>query len=189
MNSTASSLASETAFRMASESDLDSVFPLVYGELKRIAQRALSQDSSATLNATALVHEAYERLAQDRRMELAGRRHFFALCARAMRQIVIDHARRRSADKRGGGPGINTDIDNITVGGTDRPETLVALHEALEQLSGRDPRLVELIELRVFAGLEPQLIAELRGCSVRSVQRDWLRARVWIGACLDGELD
>jgi RNA polymerase sigma factor (TIGR02999 family) len=162
---------------------LTRVFPLVYEELRRIAHRALARASgSATLSTTALVNEAYVKLAGNAALDLAGRKHLFALCARAMRQIVVDHARRRHADKRGGDAAWSLcaiDADNA-----ERPESIVALDEALTALAARDPRLVRLIEYRVFGGLDNGAIGELLGLTPRSIQREWLRARAWVGRAL-----
>jgi RNA polymerase sigma factor (TIGR02999 family) len=163
---------------------LSRVFPVVYEELRRIAHRALLRArGSATLSTTALVNETYLKLAGHADLDLEGRKHLFALCARAMRQIVVDHARRRHADKRGGEPAWS--LDTLDADSADRPETVVALDEALTALAERDPRLVRLIEYRVFGGLDSAGIAELLGLSPRSVQREWLRARAWVGRALD----
>ncbi|HJT97967.1 MAG TPA: ECF-type sigma factor [Rhodanobacteraceae bacterium] len=165
---------------------LTRVFPLVYDELRRIAHRALARASgSATLSTTALVNEAYLKLAGNATLDLAGRKHLFALCACAMRQIVVDHARRRRAEKRGGDGAWS--VTSIDVDSADRPEAIVALDEALTALAARDPRLVRLIEYRVFGGLDSAAIAELVGLTPRSVQREWLRARAWIGHALASE--
>jgi RNA polymerase sigma factor (TIGR02999 family) len=160
------------------------VFPLVYNELKHIAHRALLRSSgNATLSTTALVNEAYLKLAGHAGLELTDRRHLFALCARAMRQIVVDHARRRQTDKRGGQHAALS-LSGIDADNADRPENIVALDEALTALTEHDPRLVRLIEYRVFGGLDSNAIAELLGITPRSVQREWLRARAWVGRSL-----
>jgi RNA polymerase sigma factor (TIGR02999 family) len=160
------------------------VFPLVYAELKAIAHRALLRASgNATLSTTALVNEAYLKLRGHGELAPADRHHLFALCARAMRQIVVDHARRRQADKRGG-PQAALSLGAVDAAGADRPEVVVALDEALTALAVLDPRLVRLIEYRVFGGLDSGAIAALLGLTPRSVQRDWLRARAWIGHAL-----
>lgn len=158
---------------------LDRIFGLVYAELKTIAHRTLARTSQGTLCTTALVHEAYARLAGHGIPDLRGRRHFYALCARAMRQIVIDHARRRLAGKRGGGRIVLElqEGDAIDYG---QPDVLVALDAALNALDRHDPRLVELLHYRLFAGLELAEIAELYGLSLRQVQRDWQRGRIWL---------
>lgn len=160
------------------------VFPLVYDELKRIAHRALLRASgNETLSTTALVNEAYVKLAGHANLTLNDRTHLLALCARAMRQIMVDHARRRQADKRGSSAAALT-LSGVDADSADRPETVVALDEALTALAERDPRLVRLIEYRVFGGLDSREIAELLELTPRSVQREWLRARAWIGRAL-----
>jgi len=160
------------------------VFPLVYAELRHIAHRTLLRASgNATLSTTALVNEAYVKLAGHAALELNDRTHLLALCARAMRQIMVDHARRRQADKRGDGQ-VAFSLSAVDARSADRPEAIVALDEALTALAARDPRLVRLIEYRVFGGLDSVQIAELLGLTPRSVQREWLRARAWIGCAL-----
>jgi RNA polymerase sigma factor (TIGR02999 family) len=158
---------------------LDQAFALVYAELKAIAHRALARSAEGTLCTTALVHETYARLAGDAAPDLRGRKHFYALCARAMRQIVIDHARRRQAQKRGDGRPVLELMDGDAVDYA-QPDTLVALDAALDALERHDPRLVELLHQRLFAGLDLGQIAELQGIGLRQAQRDWQRARLWL---------
>ncbi|MGA9333877.1 MAG: ECF-type sigma factor [Rudaea sp.] len=163
---------------------IDCVFPLVYAELRQIAHHALQRArGNQTLSTTALVHETYLRLAEHEQLPLASRKHLFALCARAMRQIVIDHARRRQADKRGGNATVLS-LSAVEADVGQRPDLLLAFDQAMCVLQERDPRLVQLIEFRVFAGLDNAAAAELLGLSRRSVQRDWQRARAWIGSAL-----
>lgn len=163
---------------------LGRVFPLVYAELKQIAHRALLRASGgASLSTTALVNEAYLKLAGHADLALNDRSHLFALCARAMRQIVVDHARRRQADKRGGQQ-VAMSLTGVEAQAAERPETIVALDEALTLLAERDPRLVRIIEYRVFGGLDTRQIADLLELTPRSIQLDWLRARAWIGQAL-----
>lgn len=160
------------------------VFPLVYDELRRIAHRALLRSGgNATLSTTALVSEAYVKLAGHASLSLNDRAHLLALCARAMRQIMVDYARRRQAVKRGDGAAALS-LSAVDADSADRPEAVVALDEALNALAERDPRLVRLIEYRVFAGLDSHQTAELLNLTPRSVQREWLRARAWIGHAL-----
>lgn len=159
--------------------DLDRLFGLIYVELRRIAARTLGPGQGATLNPTALVHEAYAKLIGGNPLDIEGRRHFLALCARVMRQIVIDHARGRCADKRGGGAAA-LELDENDPLDLSRPESLLALDRALERLETRDPRLVQLLHYRVFAGLELAEIAPLLQVTVRQLQRDWQRARIWL---------
>lgn len=170
---------------------LDQAFGLVYRELKMIAHRALARHGGGTLGTTGLVHEAYAKLAVHESLNLEGRRHFFALCARAMRQIVIDHARRRLADKRGAGQALLS-LDQHHGFDASQPDSLVALDAALNSLDTRAPRLAELLQLRLFAGLELEQIAPLFGVTVRQLQRDWQRARLWLYQALlpdDGMVD
>jgi RNA polymerase sigma factor (TIGR02999 family) len=165
---------------------LDQVFGLVYAELKRIASRVLAQSAHSTLNPTALVHEVYAKLIGSEELDLQGRQHFYALCARTMRHVVVDHARSRCAGKRGGGEAVVPLADDDAID-MSQPETLVALDLALDRLEQRDPRLVELLHYRVFAGMELAEIAPLFGVTVRQLQRDWQRARIWIADALLGD--
>ncbi len=156
------------------------LYAIIYEELKRIARsqrRRLSADQS--MCTTALVHEAYERLAAPGTLAVQSRAHFLALCARAMRQILIDSARRRSARKRGGGEALLA-LRDEDGSDQDDPAALVALDQRLRAMEQLDPRLVQLVELRSFAGLDLEEIATLLGVTLRTVQRDWLRARAWL---------
>ena len=164
--------------------DVNAMLPQVYEDLKRIAHRQIARlRPGDTLSTTVLVHETYERLAPHAAAGIQSREHLMALCARAMRHILIDHVRERSAAKRGGGTRLLALEDHDMPDGSD-PQKLLALDQALCQLESNDTRLVRLVELRVFAGLEPPEIAELLGVTIRTVQRDWLRAKAWIGAAL-----
>lgn len=165
----------------AGDGSVDTAFAWVYHELKPIAHRMLARANGGTLCTTGLVHEAYVKLLGTG--DVQGRKHFFALCARAMRQIVIDHARRRLADKRGAGVATVSGIEGDALDNT-RPETFLAIDAALDELERRDPRLVELLQLRVFAGLELAEIAPLLGVTVRQLQRDWQRAHIWLSQAL-----
>jgi RNA polymerase sigma factor (TIGR02999 family) len=155
--------------------DLGPVFECLYGELKRIAQSRLAGHAPGqTLGSTALVHEAYLKLAACESLSLQSSKHFFACAARAMRQILIDRARVAGADKRGAGLQQVT-LGNAVVVASD--EEMLELDEALRDLARIDPVLSELVELRYFAGLSLPRIAELRGISTRTAARDWERAR------------
>lgn len=162
---------------------LDRVFDRVYPELKRIAHRILGGDRGATLNPTALVHEVYAKLIGNESLSVTGQRHFYALCARTMRQIVVDHARGRMTGKRGGGD-VHVPLTEDGVIDIAHPETLVALDIALDWLERHDHRLVELVHYRVFAGMSLPEIAPLHGVTVRQLQRDWQRARIWMAEAL-----
>lgn len=163
---------------------LDAAFNLVYNQLKRVAVGVLGPAGNQTLNATSLVHEAWVKLIDVDTLSLDGRKHFFALCARTMRQIVTDHARRRLASKRGGGQVVLplTEDGAIDLG---RPEAVVAMDQAMTWLGERNERLMQLLELRVYGGLSLEQIAPLQGVTVRQLQRDWLRARAWLIEALD----
>lgn len=165
----------------AGAGSVDAAFSWVYHELKPIAHRMLARAHNGTLCTTGLVHEAYVKLLGT--SDFQDRKHFFALCARAMRQIVIDHSRRRLADKRGAGAVSCSWVEGDALDNT-RPETFLAIDIALDELERRDPRLVELLQLRVFAGLDLAEIAPLIGVTVRQLQRDWQRARIWLSQAL-----
>lgn len=164
----------------------DQAFALVYGELQRIARRQVARAPSGP-GATSLVHEVYLRLARPDAMQVDNREHFFALAARAMRQLAVDHARQRAAAKRGGGI-VPEALDEIAerVGAIGDAERLIGLDQALERLATLDRALVALVEMRFFAGLELSEIAEITGRSERSLKRDWRKARAVLHAALDG---
>lgn len=163
----------------------EALFTHVYAELKRLARAQLRGASSPTLNTTGLVHDAYLKLACPGGLDVQGRKHFFVLSARAMRQIVIDHVRKRHADKRGGGaaPLLLDDIAEPR-GSEIGPDKLLELDRALNQLQASEPRLATLIELRFFAGLELTDIAAMQNVSERTLNRDWRRARAELYAVL-----
>jgi len=165
----------------------DRAFALVYVDLKRLARRQL-QASAPGHGATSLVHEAWLKLARPDGMNVNDREHFFALAARAMRQLVIDHARSRAAAKRGHGQA-DEDLNAVAtrIGAAADSDRLLDLDQALEELRGLDPDLVRLVEMRFFAGLELNEIAELTGRSERSLKRDWRKARAVLHASLDAE--
>jgi RNA polymerase sigma factor (TIGR02999 family) len=156
---------------------LDRVLPLVYEELRAMAHRQLAKGRPGqTLDTTALVHEAYLKLVGARGAGWNDRRHFLAVAATAMRQIVVDHARRRNAQKRGGGvePSL---LDEGRLGLDGRATEILALDQALGRLSQLDERLTRLVELRFFAGLTVEETADALETSERTVKRDWQKAR------------
>jgi RNA polymerase sigma factor (TIGR02999 family) len=158
----------------------DRLVPLVYEDLRRIARAHLrGRKPGQTLDTAGLVHEAYLRLVDQTRADFNDRQHFLAVCARAMRQIVISNARRKTAAKRGGGDRPEQ-LNEELVGGGGRDEWLLALDEALERLAARDERLGRVVECRFFAGYTEEETAEALGTSLRTVQRDWMRARAWL---------
>jgi RNA polymerase sigma factor (TIGR02999 family) len=164
------------AVRAGDAGAVDRLVPLVYDELKGMAQRELYREAAGhTLHATALVHEAYLKLAGGG-MPATDRAHFLAIAARAMRQVLVDHARRRKAVKRGGDL-VRTTLTDAGNPVEFRPDELIALDEALEQL---DPRQRQVVEFRFFAGMEEKEIAEVLGVSDRTVRREWVKARAWL---------
>jgi len=158
----------------------DRLFEAVYAELRRIARRQRAAAApSATLSTTALVHEAYLKLSGEARWTVEDRRHFFALAARAMRHVLVDHVRRRGRLKRGGGA-LALELEAEEVAAPDRGEELEALDEALGRLESVEPELAQLVEWRFFAGLSVEEIAELVGVSDRTVKRRWRSARAFL---------
>ena len=160
---------------------LERLLPLVYEELRRLADRKLRYERpDHTLQATALVHEAYLKLIDQSRVEWRNRAHFFAVASQAIRRILVDHARQRGAQKRGGGAE-KLSLDegfNVSV---DRPDTnLLHLDRALEKLAETHPEKVGVVELRFFGGLTNEETAEVLGVSLRSVERYWEFARAWL---------
>ena len=166
---------------------LDQLFGRVYAELRRLAHRVRGGRAGAgdTLNTTALVHEAYLKLASSPDLRLKSREHFFALAARAMRQIVIDAARRQLAAKRGGEGAVVITLDDALHPEPLRPSQLVALDEALTRLDQVDPRRARVVEHRIFGGLTADETATLLGVSRPTVERDWRAARAWLAVELE----
>lgn len=164
----------------------DALFALLYDELKRIARKQLRGSASPTLDTTCLVHDAYLKLAAPEQLNLQGRKHFFVVAAKAMRQIVIDHARAHAADKRGGGAvhavSLNEAVDQPAQ--EVAPDKLLELDRALDTLKASQPRLSSLIELRFFTGLELAEIAAMQEVSERTLNRDWRRARAELYAVM-----
>jgi RNA polymerase sigma factor (TIGR02999 family) len=171
------------AAQAGDSSSLDAVFASVYSTLRTLAASRLSaQSGENTLSATALVHEAYLKLIDARRLDLVDRHHFFACAARAMRQILVDRSRARGAWKRGAGlePNPLMHAEGIAA---EEPE-LLDIAAALDRVDAIDGGARELIEMRVFAGLTLEQLAETSGRSLRSVNRDWQRARALLLAQL-----
>lgn len=172
--------------RAGDRAALDQLFPLVYEQLRRTAQQALRAERPGhTLQPTALVNEAYLKLIGAGNIPAADRHHFVLIAARAMRQVLVDHARRRGAVKRGDG---RTPVALDMEVADDRVdlEELIALDDALERLSALNPRLRMIVELRFFGGLEEKEIAESLGVTTRTVQRDWAKARAWLHRAVGG---
>jgi len=163
-----------------------SLMPLVYDELRRIAAGYIGRERHArTLQATALVNEAFVRLAAEKPRAFQNRTHFLAIAALSMRQILVQRARARQAAKRGGGPQQVT-LDDARVGGL-QPDSIdvVALDEALTRLAALDPEQATIVELRYFGGLTVEETAEVVGVSPATVKRQWAMARAWLKRSLD----
>jgi RNA polymerase sigma factor (TIGR02999 family) len=158
----------------------DRLLPLVYDELRGLAHRHLRDERHAeTLNTTALVHEAYLKLVRLDRATFKGRAYFFAVASRAMRQILVDHARGRRRVRRGGGAAPVT-LEDALVAAEERGGDLLALDEALTRLAALDARAAQVVEYRFFGGLTAEEIAEVLGVPVATVRREWALARTWL---------
>jgi RNA polymerase sigma factor (TIGR02999 family) len=155
------------------------LLPLVYHELRRLAAARMAGEApDHTLDATALVHEAYLRLVGDQSFE--GRGHFFAAAAKAMRRILVDHARRRTAAKRGAGRRVSLDLDGVESTAAD--DDILAVHDALDRLAAIDPSVAELVNLRYFGGRTLREAAEDLGIAPRTADAWWAYARAWLAA-------
>ena len=164
---------------------LDDLMPLVYADLRRVAAGYMGRENEGhALQPTALVHEAYMRLIDQQRVKWRNRAHFFAVAAAMMRRILVDHARRRLAEKRGGG------LEQVTLAGdeaaADDPKEIdvLALHTSLERLAAFDPQQERIVELRYFGGMTIEEAAEVLGISRATVVREWTIAKAWLRADL-----
>ena len=161
-------------------SAVDHLFPILYDELQRIAHRLLVPErSDHTLSTTALVHEAYFRMVDQTRVEWQDRAHFCAVAARAMRRILIDYARRRHAQKRGGKQQPLT-LESHHVSVDQQAVLLLSLNQALDRLRRLSERLAQVVEMRFFGGMTEAEMAEVLGVSTRTVRRDWVKAKAWL---------
>ena len=161
----------------------DQLLPAVYAELHRQAARAMRREADDhTLQATALVHEAYLRLVDQRRIEWRNRAQFFGVAAQTMRRILVDHARGQHAAKRGGGMQQITlsDANQPAAADSDNSVDILALHDALDRLAALDPEQARLVELRYFGGLNIEETADALGISPATVKREWAVARAWL---------
>ncbi len=172
------------AARSGDRSAVDRLFALAYEELRKLAHVQRVGGAPATLNTTALVHEAYFKLSRDAALDVADRSHFTYIVARAMRQVLVDAARRRKTEKRGGGKVVVTlqEAD----GSTDvEGDSILALEEALTDLERVDPRRAQIVECRFFGGLSVDETAASLGISAPTVKRDWRAARAWLAQALE----
>jgi len=165
---------------------LDRVLGTLYQELHAMARRQLAGQRGHTLDATALVHEAYLKLIGRDAVQFDDRAHFFAYAASAMRSVVVDYARQRMAQKRGGDLHRVTDLPDEVEGGLRLDEETLGLDTALNRLGAVDVKLAQVVELRYFAGLSELEIAALLKRSERSIRRDWQKARLYLLAAMDG---
>ena len=167
--------------RAGDQDAANQLVPLIYGELRRIAGAYMQRERIGhTLQATALVHEAYMRLIGGEPVEWKNRTHFFGLAARTMRQVLMDYARRHRAGKRGGAGARKVDIDAELLVGHDSLDDVIAIDEALERLALIDERQSRMIELRFFGGLNEEEAAEVMGLSPTTLKREWRSAKAWL---------
>ena len=177
------------AIKTGQQQASEELLPLVYAELRKLAARKMAQEKSDhTLQPTALVHEAFIRLVGEGidRQQWDGREHFFAAAAESMRRILIDNARKRNAQKRGGGQFVGSLQQEDAVALPTDDETLLSLDDALIKLAESDADLAKLVELRYFTGLTIDETAGVLGVSPRTVKRNWAYARAWLRREIDG---
>lgn len=163
----------------------EQLLPLIYDELRKLAASRLAQEKPGqTLQATALVHDAYVRLVDvDKVQHWDSRGHFFAAAAEAMRRILVEQARRKKSERKGGGRirlELDEDAQPISADGGEEAERILAIHEALTSLEAESPRKAELVKLRFFAGMTLEEAATVLGVAVPTAKRDWAAARVWL---------
>ena len=168
---------------------LESLFPLVYDHLRRIADRHLGKENAGhTLQPTALVHEAWMRLVDQDNRDWKNQSHFMCVAAMAMRRILVNHALAKKAKKRGGS-NRRVALDEALVMFEERAEDLIALDEALKELEKEDERKARVVEMRFFAGLTEEEIARALDVTTRTIERDWRVARAWLKARVEGNVD
>ena len=171
-----------TAWRDGNRDALERLIPIVYEDLHRVAARYMrSEQPGHTLQATALVHEAFIRLTKEQDRTWENRAHFFAVAAQIMRNLLVDHARAATRAKRGGGA-VPLSLDEAPALTSAEPEVMLALDEALRRLAEIDPRASRIVELRYFVGLSNEEVAGVMGTSSKTVTRDWHTAKAWLRA-------
>jgi RNA polymerase sigma factor (TIGR02999 family) len=157
------------------------LIPLIYGELRRLAYRCLNRErGDHTLQPTALVHEAFLRMVNEEQPSWQNRSHFFGVAARLMRQILVDHARRHQSLKRGGACSRSALDEGLLVFSAEKSAEFLALDEALDRLARQDERQSRIVEMKFFAGLDIEEIAQVLTISARTVKREWTMARAWL---------
>ncbi|MGA3091031.1 MAG: ECF-type sigma factor [Terriglobales bacterium] len=175
-------------WRGGEDAALDALLPLIYDELRRVAHRCLQREQPGhTLQSTALVHEAYLRLVDQQPSQLHNQAHFFAVAARLMRQILVDHARSRRAVKRDYGCKISLEDEEVEIPHK-RDLDLLALDDALNELSRMDSQQARIVELRFFSGLSIEDTSRVLGISPATVKRDWATARLWLYSTMSRDL-
>ena len=176
------------AIQQGDSNAAERLLPLVYEELRHLAAHKMAREASGqTLQATALVHEAWLRLAGSSHQEWQNRGHFFAAAAEAMRRILIERARAKGRQRRGGGRE-RVSLDDVTLAAADDDDTVLAIHEALDRLALQDETKAQIVKFRYFAGLSHQEIAGALGVSEPTVRRHWAFARSWLYAELKTHL-
>jgi RNA polymerase sigma factor (TIGR02999 family) len=175
------------AWSQGDQAALDQLLPLVNAELRRLAAHYMRRERPGhTLQTSALVNEAYLRLIDQQQVHWQNRTHFFGIAAQLMRRILLDHARRHHQARRGGGLRL-VPLDESVVAVGDRAAELIALDDALNALAALDPRKSRLVELRFFGGLSNEEVAEFMGLSLRTVEREWRKAKVWLHHAISKE--
>ena len=168
-----------------SRATLDGLMPVLYDELREAARRQLAVRAGAgTLSTTGLVHEAYLKLARQTRLSWRDRHHFMAIAALAMRHVLVDRAKARLREKREGS-GRRVTLDEQLIPDASQPEALLQINDALERLAAEEPRLARIVDCRFFGGFSEPEIADALGVTVRTVQRDWVKARVLLRRALE----
>jgi RNA polymerase sigma factor (TIGR02999 family) len=173
------------AVRRGDRSSLGRLFERVYDELRQLARGQRRPGGGETMRTTALIHETYLKMMQGAPLPAGDRNHFFSTVARAMRQILVDYARRRQAQKRGAGVGVER-LDEARVGATGGVEEILAVDRGLARLEALEPRLARLVELRFYAGFSVEETAATLAVSERTVKRDWRKARAFLWLELTG---
>lgn len=174
------------SWKSGEDEALDDLLPLVYAELRKLANQYLRKERMGhTLQSTALVHEAFLRLVDQKRAQLDNRNHFFAVASQAMRRVLVDHARRHQANKRIGAQD-KVSLDKAPDLAVESNSQILAVHQALERLAEHHPRQAQLVEMRYFGGLSNPEAAEVLDVSLATVERDWKVARIWLKSRLKG---
>lgn len=166
---------------------LDQVYEALYQELRSVARAQLRRHQRGTLNTSDLINESYLKLVDQSNIDLESRAHFLALSARAMRQILVDYFRRKSAAKRGG-PDVPLPLAEEWIASEERGEQFLALDEALTRLTGHNARLASVVEMKFFGGMSYEEIASSLHVAARTARRDWFKAKAWLTVELDGEI-